>query len=306
MECWNIGLFPSLHSSIIPLLLYALCPMRSAAFREVAQLKKEQKKTKSEYTGLVPAVDQASRILLCLAKGPALKMNLTEICKNVGIHKSKGYSILNTLQRYGFVRKDQTEKTYSLGLGLISLSRKVLDNLNYGQAAAPFLRTLAGKAHSTALFGLLEEDNAFVVAKHESDQKIGITTRVGHRFGVTDGASGKAIFAFLPEEERERIRAAKRPLFHGHESRFDEKRLEKEMAECRRTGYAVDLGEVFEGINIIAAPAFDSHGSLLGSIFIMGTFPESLVADYGPVVAETAKQFSAYLGADVEKIYNGR
>jgi DNA-binding IclR family transcriptional regulator len=271
----------------------------------VVRLKQEQQKIKSEYTGLVPAVDQASRVLLCLAKSPSLKMNLTDICKNVGIHKSKGYSILNTLQRYGFVRKDPAEKTYSLGLGLISLSRKVLDSLNYGQAAAPFLRALAGKTHSTALFGLLEEDNAFVVAKQESDQQIGITTRVGHRFGITDGASGKAIFAFLSEEERRRVRAVQKPLFHGHESKFDEKRLEKEMAECRRTGYALDLGDVFAGINIIAAPAFDSHGSLLGSMFIMGTFPESLVAEYGPVVAETAKQFSAYLGADIQRIYRG-
>jgi len=272
---------------------------------EVVRLKKEQQEKKSEYTGLVPAVDQASRVLLCLAKSPSLKMNLTDICRSVGIHKSKGYSILNTLQRYGFVRKDPVGKTYSLGLGLISLSRKVLDNLNYGQAAAPFLRALAGKTHSTALFGLLEDDNAFVVAKQESDQKIGITTRVGHRFGVTDGASGKAIFAFLSEEDRKRIRAEKKLLFHGDESKFDQKRLEKEIAECRKTGYAVDLGEVFAGINIIAAPAFDSHGSLLGSIFIMGTFPESVVDEYGPIVAETAKQFSSYLGADIQKIYRG-
>ncbi len=268
-------------------------------------MKREPEKPKSEYTGLVPAVDQASRILLCLAKSSIMKMNLTDICKTVGIHKSKGYSILNTLQRYGFVRKDPAEKTYSLGLGLISLSRKVLDNLNYSQAAAPFLRTLAAKTHSTALFGLLEEDNAFVVAKQESGQKIGITTRVGHRFGVTDGASGKAIFAFLSEEERKRILAAEKPLFHGDESRFDAKRLEKEIEQCRKTGYAVDLGEVFSGINIIAAPAFDSHDSLLGSMFVMGTFPESLVAEYGHVVADTAKQFSAYLGADIQRIYRG-
>ena len=268
-------------------------------------MEKVEHTTKSEYTGLVPAVDQASRILLCLAKSPAQKMNLTDICKNVGIHKSKGYSILNTLQRYGFVRKDPTEKTYSLGLGLVSLSRKVLDNLNYGQAAAPFLRTLAARTHSTALFGLLAENNAFVVAKQESDQKIGITTRVGHKFGVTDGASGKAIFTFLPEEERRRILAMEKPLFHGQESNFDAKRLEKEMEQCRKTGYAVDLGEVFSGINIVAAPAFDAHGSVLGSIFIMGTFPEAMVAEYGHVVADTAKQFSAYLGADIQKIYRG-
>jgi DNA-binding IclR family transcriptional regulator len=62
-------------------------------------LDKKEKKTKSEYTGHVPAVDQASRILLSLTKSPSAKVNLTDICKSVGIHKSKGYSILNTLQK---------------------------------------------------------------------------------------------------------------------------------------------------------------------------------------------------------------
>jgi len=83
-------------------------------------LEKKEQKTKSEYTGLVPAVDQASRILLYLAKGPSLKANLTDICKSVGIHKSKGYTILNTLQKYSFVQKTAAGKTYSLGLGLLS------------------------------------------------------------------------------------------------------------------------------------------------------------------------------------------
>lgn len=266
--------------------------------------KEEQKK--SDYTGLVPAVDQASRILLCLARRRSKKMNLTEICKTVGIHKSKGYSILNTLQKFGFVRKDPAGKTYSLGLGLISLSRRVLDNLDYGNAAGPFLESLARRTHSTALFGLLEEDYAFVVAKQESDHNIGITTRVGHRFSITDGASGKAIVAFLPGEELEAILAEKPLRFHGPESLFDKERLYRELAECRRTGYATDIGESFAGISIIAAPAFDSHGAVLGTIFITGTFPESLVAEYGAIVAETAKQFSASLGADVEGIFRDK
>ena len=121
----------------------------------MARSDKSQQETKSEYTGLVPAVDQASRILLCLAKSPSMKVNLTDICKSVGIHKSKGYSILKTLKKYGLVQKDPAGKTYSLGVGLVSLSRRVLDNLNYSEVAVPVLEMLAKKTHSTALFGLI-------------------------------------------------------------------------------------------------------------------------------------------------------
>jgi DNA-binding IclR family transcriptional regulator len=251
---------------------------------------------------MVPAVDQASRILLCLAKGPSLKVNLTDICKSVGIHKSKGYTILNTLQKYGLVQKDPAGKTYSLGLGLISLSRRVLDNLNYGDAADPILEMLAGKTHSAALFGIINGGNVFVVAKQEADQLISVTIRLGYRFNITHGAHGKAIVAFLPKEERERILKQNKLFFHGDSSKLNRSRLNTELERCRETGFAFDMGQLHAGLNVIASPVFDSQERLIGSMFIMGTFPESHIQQYGPLVAESAREFSSMLGADVKQI----
>jgi DNA-binding IclR family transcriptional regulator len=269
----------------------------------VVKLDNKEEKTKSEYTGLVPAVDQASRILICLARSPSFKMNLTDICKNVGIHKSKGYSILNTLQKYGLVHKDPLGKTYSLGFGLISLSRRVLDNLNYEEIAGPYLEELAKQTHSTALLGIIDDVNVFIVAKQEADQTIGVTTRIGHRFSITHGAHGKAIFAFLPGADQTTIHKEDKLFFHGNASKFNHDRLEGEIVQCRENGYAVDMGELNPGINVIASPLFDSQGSLIGSMFIMGTFSESRIPEYGSIVAEIARQFSTMLGADVEQAY---
>jgi DNA-binding IclR family transcriptional regulator len=268
-------------------------------------LDKKEGKPKSEYTGLVPAVDQASRILICLARSPAFKMNLTDICKTVGIHKSKGFSILNTLQKYGLAHKDPLGKTYSLGFGLISLSRKVLDNLNYESIAGPYLEDLAKRTHSTALLGIVDDGNVFVMAKREADQTVGVTTRIGHRFSTTHGAHGKAIVAFLPEADRQKILQQEKLFFHGNTSCFNRERLDNEITQCRDRGYAVDMGELNPGINVIAAPLFDAQGRLIGTIFIMGTFAESLIQKHGSTVAEIAKQFSAMLGADIEKTFGG-
>ena len=183
--------------------------------KKAPPLKTKKPGAKSEYTGFVPAVAQASQILLSLAKNPSPKANLTDICKSVNIYKSKGYAILNTLQKYGFVQKDLEEKTYSLGLGLVSLSRKVLDNVNYNEIAAPILETLARKTRSTALFGVIDGANMFIVARQEADQDISVTIRPGYRFHITHGAHGKAITAFLPEDERERTLKQKKLFFYG-------------------------------------------------------------------------------------------
>jgi len=266
-------------------------------------LENKEEKIKSKYTGVVPAVDQASRLLICLARNPSFKMNLTDICKNVGIHKSKGYSILNTLQRYGLVHKDTLGKTYSLGFGLISLSRKVLDNLNYEAIAGSYLKKLADQTHSTALLGIIDNTNVFVAAKQEADQTVGVTTRIGHRFSITHGAHGKAIVSFLAEDEKEKILRHNKLFFHGSASRFDRERLDGEIKRCRQDGYAIDMGELNPGINVIASPLFDSQGSLIGSMFIMGTFFESHIREYGAKVTEIAKQFSNMLGADIAQTY---
>ena len=61
------------------------------------------KKGKSAYKPVVPAVEQASRILLFFEESPHFKVILTEIGQQVAIHKSKAFSILKTLKQFGFV-----------------------------------------------------------------------------------------------------------------------------------------------------------------------------------------------------------
>ena len=75
----------------------------------------EKKRSRERY--VVPAVEQASRVLFGLAGARSPHMSLTEICDQVGIHKSKAFSILHTLQKFGLVQRNTNGKGYSLGPG---------------------------------------------------------------------------------------------------------------------------------------------------------------------------------------------
>jgi len=258
---------------------------------------------KSVYKPLVPAVEQASRILLCLGEGDRFKMRLTDICKEVGIHKSKGHSILNTLMKFGLVEKDPHAKTYSLGPALIFLSRYVLENLNYTDIVSPFLEDLAKETNGTALFGLINGDHVFVVAKREGNQNIGFSTRLGHRFHITLGAHGKAIVAFLPEKDREKVLAKKKVYFYGDPSRLNMKRLRDDLRKCRQLGFAQDLGEITPGVNGVSAPVFDLRNEIVGCVVLMGTFPESTVEIFGSKIADMGRQISYKLGADLKTLW---
>jgi DNA-binding IclR family transcriptional regulator len=267
------------------------------------RLPKSGLKGKSVYKPLVPAVEQASRVLLCLGESPNFKMKLTEICKQVGIHKSKGHSILNTLKQFGFVEKDPQTKTYSLGPALIFLSRHVLDNLYYPDIVAPFLDDLAKETNGTALFGLIYAEHLLVVGKREGNQNIGFSIRLGHRFHITLGAHGKAMVAFMPEADREKILTKKRVYFHGLDiSRLNMKRLRDELTKCRQLGYAQDVGEITTGVNFVSAPIFGVQEKIVGCIILIGTFPEGLIEKYGPKTADVARQISYKLGADMKNL----
>jgi DNA-binding IclR family transcriptional regulator len=248
-----------------------------------------------------PAVEQASRILFCLADARSTFMSLIEICARVGIHKSKAFTILETLQRSGLVRKNEEGKGYALGPGLISLSRKVLDDLSAPRLAEPILEDLAIKTNSTAVLGLIADKKVFVAAKHEGEGNIGVTIRTGHRLPLTYGAHGKAIVAFLSEEERESLLKEKNLYFYGNPSKLDRKRLDQEIARCQREGYAEDLSEVNQGLNVVAAPVIGPSGTLIGFIEIFLLFSPEIAHQWGPLVAEAGRKLSRELGAVVEE-----
>ena len=263
-------------------------------------------KGKSVYKPSVPAVEQASRVLLCLGESPQFKMRLTEICQQVGIHKSKGHSILNTLKQFGFVERDPEAKTYSLGPALIFLSRHVLDNLHYPEIVAPFLDHLAKETNGTALFGLIYGEHLVVVGKSEGYQNIAFSIRLGHRFHITLGAHGKAIVAFMPEADREKILTKKRVYFHGYETtRLNMKRLREELVRCRQLGYAQDVGEITTGVNFVSAPVFGVQEKIIGCIIVIGTFGDRLIQKYGPKTADVAREVSCKLGANVKALFKG-
>lgn len=248
----------------------------------------------------VPAVEQAMRILFQMAEAGSSHMTLTEIYNKASIHKSKAFSILQTLKKFGIIQRDVDGKGYSLGPGLITLSRKVLDDFNAPRLAEPILIDLAKSTGGTATFGLIADDKVFVAAKYEGGTDIGITIRVGHRFPLTYGSHGKAIVSFLPAREQKSILGGKKLYFHGTPEKLDRNRLDKELEACHRDGYALDLGDAKPGLNTIAAPVLGINGTPIGYLAVMGLFSAGTTRSLGPSVSEAGKRLSRQLGAIID------
>jgi DNA-binding IclR family transcriptional regulator len=263
-----------------------------------------KEKKPSAYKPIVPAVDQALQLLMYLSENTETSLTLTEICDRIGIHKSKGYTLLNTLKQYDLIQKDERTKTYHLGLGIIHLARNVLDNMDINTYAAPYLAKLADESQSTAHLLTVTRDMVYVTSIHEGSPDIGFTLRKGHQYPLTHGAHGRAIAAFLSEEPCRKLLSGDSLRFYGEGKAFDAVRLKKDLEIIRKKGYALDQGEIIQGITTISSPIFQKNGEIVGCVMLFGVFIDPNSDDFGIKVRDTAIRISAALGADTARCYH--
>ena len=255
-------------------------------------------KKKSVYRPTSPAVEQAAQLLLCLGKSN--DMGLTAICKEIGIHKSKGFSILNSLAQYDLITKDGKTKTYSLGPALMPLARKAREKLDINAIAKDHLQKLANETKASVLLGIICNDQFYIAGKYDGNDKLSVTVRQYQSLHITHGSHGKAIFAFLNETDRQRIFDSDQLFFHGDNiDSLDKKRLEQELKFCRENGYAVDNGEITPGITAVSAPVFDHNNEVTAAIVLVGTFTKDKFETFGKMIAVTGRTISKQAGAQL-------
>ncbi|MFW2366940.1 MAG: IclR family transcriptional regulator, partial [Desulforhopalus sp.] len=132
--------------------------------------------------------------------------------------------------------------------------------------------------------------------KEESNESFGYTIRIGVHHHLTHGSHGKAIVAFMQEEERKNILEQEELCFYGDGVPFDRSRLLEEIEEIRRTGYGVDSRETNPNIIGISSPVFNSDGTIMGCVILVGVFSRAKLKRKGSQVVATALDISHTLG----------
>lgn len=217
----------------------------------------------------VPNLDRALAILEFLATQPK-GCGISQIARDLGFPKNSVFRIVATLHARGYLHRQPREKTYLLSRKLLSLGYAAIDEHNLVEKSLDVLRRLRDETQETALIGVLVDNEGVVVEQVPSAHVLKFLIRVGHHFPLHTAAPGKAMLAFLPEEERRAI-TARMPFTRFNERTItDPARFEEELAEVRAKGYAVDRAEEIEGLHCVAAPVFDHRGRMLASIWVTG------------------------------------
>lgn len=210
----------------------------------------------------VPAVRRSVAILWYLAKHTN-GLPLAVIARELDIIPSTCLHILRELSAGHLVSIDPVSKLYSLGLGVLGLSKSLSQHDHFIHEAQPLLnqlvRTLKVSASAQQLDGM---DMVVVAASTPSE---GIAGMVGTRVSCASSSVGRLVAAYSGWSEAEL-------LTHFNTVRWqcppEFQTWRDEVRVAGKQGYAIDRGEFRRGITSIAAPIFARNGQMNRSLSI--------------------------------------
>ena len=164
-----------------------------------------------------------------------IELGITELAQRTNLSKSTVHGLVSTLEARGML--EQTEnRRYRLGLSLFELGNLVAQRMDARREAQPWCRKLADKYRTTVHLVTLSEDEVIYTDKIDyADAFVGYS-RIGRRGPMYCTGVGKAILAFLPEDEREEYLRTHRLERFTANTVTDPDRLRELLVQIRRDG----------------------------------------------------------------------
>jgi IclR family acetate operon transcriptional repressor len=225
----------------------------------------------------IAVLDRALDVLEALAEAPpGTPLGVSEIARRVGATKSAAFRILANLERRGYIGKDPVTARYSLGTRLAYLGERSLGAIDLRAAARPALEALHRQFGETVNLAVREGAEVVYVDMIESAHGLRMAARVGSRDHLHSTALGKAMLAFVPADERDRL-LPRRLLARTERTITDVVRLRAELERVRERGVAEDRDENELGARCLGAAIFDHRGVVIGALSVSA--PDSRLDD---------------------------
>jgi IclR family KDG regulon transcriptional repressor len=216
------------------------------------------------------AVERALAILEAVAQR-SHGMTHSEISRKLEIPKSTLTYLLRALETRGYLRREDGDGKYHLGLKVLALARGVEVGADIKEIARPVLKRLVERSGLTAHLAMLDDSHAVYVEKADSPGFIKMDTWVGKRMELHSTAVGKVLLAWMPAHE---VTA----LLKGHSFKRRTPKtitthagLLQELDRVRVRGYGMDDEENSLAARCLAAPVLDQFGRAIAAVGLSGT-----------------------------------
>jgi DNA-binding IclR family transcriptional regulator len=247
---------------------------------------------------LIQSVLKALNIMECLAAA-AQPLSAQEVARRCSMSRPTAYRHLTTLLTRNYVATTQDDGHYQLGARVLNLSKSFLERLDLPELAKPDMRELSRVSGETVHLAVLDGTEMLYVAKVDGSRSVRMHCVIGTRNPVYCTAMGKAILAFLPQEQRASILDQITLTPRTPHTITDRAALEKHLELARVQGFTIDDMEIEEGIRCVGAPVFDHTGYVIAAISVSGPvhrLPDPRLREFSELVVEASGAISGKLG----------
>ncbi|WP_227379312.1 IclR family transcriptional regulator [Haladaptatus halobius] len=191
---------------------------------------------------------------------------ITELANSLDMGKSTVHNHLSTLVHEGYVIKQ--DKEYQLSLQFLELGGYVRNQLDLYKIAKPEIKRLAEETSELANLAVSEQGVLIYIDRSKGDQAVDLDTYTGLQAPLHCTALGKAILAYLPQEQVESVLDRHGMPKLTSNTISNRQNLYQELEQIREDGFAQDQGERLEGLRCVAAPIKSSEETVKGAISV--------------------------------------
>lgn len=240
----------------------------------------------------VRAVDRALDILLCFAKHPG-ELSLSDIARDVDLHKSTVHRLLMSLQNKGFVRRHPQSDKYLLGWSILELISNIYNSDDLSSVVLPQMTHLRDETGETVSLYIRSGTERIRIQAVESNEPVRNVASIGKTYPLYIGASGKVLLAFAEDTVLAQVLAS--PSIPEDFNCTD---FLRQLENIRADGYALSIQERDVGAASLAAPIFGRNHEFLAAVSVSGPvsrFTLQKMRAYVDVVKHAAERMTKLL-----------
>jgi len=193
-----------------------------------------------------------------------------EVAGAVPFARTTVHRILYSLEKLGYVEKDEVKAHYQLAAKFFELTGPAIHFRRLQSVSKSVMQNLLLRFGETINLGVLDDGQVAHIEVLQSPSALRIAAIPGERNPVHSTALGKAMLAFLPESEVQAIIEHHPMVRRTPKTITQKKHLVEHLASVRERGVAFDMEENLTGVVCVAAPIFDQAGRVIASLSISG------------------------------------
>lgn len=257
------------------------------------------------------AIQSVQRALdiLTLFSAETPRLGITEISKAMSLPKPTAHGLVKTLLTEGFLVQDSETRKYSLGLKIYELGVFLSGTLKVNQVGGPATQRLSKETGHMTRIAIWDRDMVLITLNlfpTIDDSFLFRQLGLGPRVPAYSSAVGKAILSTFSSEEIEAYIERTELVPFTSKTIISKKELKAEIEIIKKTGFAVESEESFNGLSCISMPLLNNTGKADAAISVSGNadFLESPeLAGIKASLKQAAIEISIALGCPPSLLY---